>query len=339
MTGFLSHPNPSTPGLHGTRQDAVVTLIHERLRKKERGLDWSDGRRLALVLEGGGMRGAVPAGGALALDHLGAAEVFDDVYATSAAVMNASYMLSGQGDLGISVYFEDLASSAFYSMWRLWKVIDVDYVIEQVVSERKPLDCESVKAARARLHVAVMDYESGVARTIDTGESEESLMVLLHAALAIPVFYNRTVPVGNGRLMDGGLSIPFPLKEAIGNGSTDVLNLLSHQAGYSPQPFALWQRLVFNLLCARGRKALNQAFAEAHERSREYRALALGSSTPDGSVNIATICPNLDSAVHTTTMEHALLRREAADFGRRTLISLGFEPGSWELGPRSSLKR
>lgn len=43
-----------------------------------------DGHRLALAIEGGGMRGTITAGMALGLHELGLTSVFDDVYGSSA---------------------------------------------------------------------------------------------------------------------------------------------------------------------------------------------------------------------------------------------------------------
>ena len=45
------------------------------------------------------MRGVLSGGGAVALSHLGFNELFDEVYATSAGVMNVSYFLRGRRSL------------------------------------------------------------------------------------------------------------------------------------------------------------------------------------------------------------------------------------------------
>jgi len=55
----------------------------------------SDGTRVALVVEGGGMRGAVSGGMALALHELGLAGAFDAAYGSSAGTLNAMWLVSG----------------------------------------------------------------------------------------------------------------------------------------------------------------------------------------------------------------------------------------------------
>src|SRR3954467_1973124 len=47
------------------------------------------GGRIAVVVEGGGMRGAVSGGMALGLDELGLAGAFDAAYGSSAGTLNA----------------------------------------------------------------------------------------------------------------------------------------------------------------------------------------------------------------------------------------------------------
>ena len=62
-----------------------------------------DTATLALVVEGGGMRGAVSGGGLQALHDLGLRDAFDVVYGSSAGAINATYFLSGQRD-GVDIY-------------------------------------------------------------------------------------------------------------------------------------------------------------------------------------------------------------------------------------------
>jgi predicted acylesterase/phospholipase RssA len=60
------------------------------LRKRE------PGERVALVVEGGGMRGAVSGGMALALEELGLSRAFDAAYGSSAGALNAMWLVSGR---------------------------------------------------------------------------------------------------------------------------------------------------------------------------------------------------------------------------------------------------
>ncbi|GAB3806069.1 hypothetical protein [Micromonospora zhanjiangensis] len=61
----------------------VLRVIADRVRRGGRPGERQDGLRVALAIEGGGMRGTVSAGMALALHETGVAHAFDAVYGAS----------------------------------------------------------------------------------------------------------------------------------------------------------------------------------------------------------------------------------------------------------------
>ena len=62
------------------------------------------GSRIVLVVEGGGMRGAVSGGMALALHELGLSGAFDAAYGSSAGTLNAMWLVSGRLQDGIPTW-------------------------------------------------------------------------------------------------------------------------------------------------------------------------------------------------------------------------------------------
>lgn len=332
---FSSQPSPR--GVYGTDPDRVIDAIRHRALCQLACHNAADGRRLGLVIEGGGMRGSTTAGGALALAHLGLSGLFDDVYATSAGVMNAAYYLSRQEDIGISIYFDDLATRAFYNPWRCWKVLDVDYVMEDIVQGRKRLDLDRLRQSPSRFHVCMLDRSTGEGVVVNTGLAKESIYTVLHAALSVPVLYNRPVMVAGRPCMDGGLAIPFPLQHAIADGCTDILVLLSHPAAYVTPEYELWQDILFRTMCARGSAGTWRTYRDHVKVSKEYRDLATGRTPPPAGVNIATVCTE-PPYVASLTMDRAALMKSSAAFGRRTLAALGATWADWNLGPASAAR-
>ena len=130
---------PRAAPLAGTHPRRVIDLILERASLAGRNKP-DPSRKLGLVIEGGGMRGVISAGSLLALDLLGFREIFDEIYAASAGGVNAAYFLSGQGTLGMTVYFDDIANRRFINPWRVFKIVDVDYAYDRIISLYKPLD-------------------------------------------------------------------------------------------------------------------------------------------------------------------------------------------------------
>src|ERR1700761_7136456 len=89
-----SHVYPPQPaGMadgYGARVHEVLRLIRERARSGSQPGQRTDGNRIALSIEGGGMRGTVSAGMALALFERGLVNSFDAVYGSSAGALSGA---------------------------------------------------------------------------------------------------------------------------------------------------------------------------------------------------------------------------------------------------------
>src|SRR6185436_13642937 len=91
------------------------------------------GARVALVIEGGGMRGAVSGGMALALDELGLAQAFDAAYGSSAGTLNAMWLVSGRVRDGIPTWIDPELVGALIDKRRMLRggsVVDVRTLVE-----------------------------------------------------------------------------------------------------------------------------------------------------------------------------------------------------------------
>jgi predicted patatin/cPLA2 family phospholipase len=321
---------PTQP-VYGVHAENVIAAIKDRHARQRAGDYTPDSRRLALVIEGGALRGVCSAGGAVALAQLGYSNVFDEIHATSAAVMNASYFLSNQPLLGVSVYFDNCTTRSFVNPWRFWKVVDVDYIFEHVAVHEKPLDLQRLVNSRGRLYVAVIDKQSGEPALLDVKASREPILRVLKASAAMPVFYNRVVKVEERPYFDGGMLIPFGLRPALDNGCTHALVLLTRPANYVAEPPSLFSRFMFNAIFARGDSTLNRIFNQAHLRSREARHLALGRGPPVSDSHIATVCAHGAENVHGIRASRAELRAAATSYGKRVFALFGGDARSWSL--------
>ncbi len=315
--------------LHGVRQEAVIRAIKNRANN---GDSRSDKRKLGLVIEGGSVRAASSAGGAVVLAQMGYSNTFDHVYATSSGVMNAAYFISNQPITGISVYFENCVNWRFVNPFRFWKIIDADYIFDEVAVKEKPLDTKRILDSPTQLHVAVIDRADGEGCMIDVKRAKAPILKCLKASAAIPVFYNRSVVVEGRRCIDGGLQIPFPLQQAIDQGCTDILVLLTRPKNFVSPPPSFFNRITFNLMCARGHRGLSKAFADGYKTSRKYRDLAFGRSEIPPGVNIATIATDEPEIIKGMAVSEKVLRRAALEYGRKTLEIFDRPNRNWNLG-------
>jgi len=305
----------------GHNSEAVIDLIN--CRAAVRTHSYQDGRRLALIVEGGGMRGVLSAGCLIAFDLLGCRNVFDEIYGTSAGGVNCAYFLSGQWELGISMYFNDLSSLRFANPLRFWKILDIDYVYDHLIPKINTLDEAAVRAGRPEFFVGVTDVESGKNLLIDVKRSPHSIIKVLKASAAIPALYNRTIKLGDRRYVDGGLSDLLPIAKAVSRGCTDILVLPTRIRTHFSKQRPLWERLAFLMMMGCIYPEVYRAFCTSPQRTSLSRAYAMGRQVIEGT-NIATICPTSEeSIVSRTTRSRPILIEGTRRMAIRTANILG----------------
>jgi predicted patatin/cPLA2 family phospholipase len=309
--------------LVGCNYDQVVRLLRSRRDSGYAPASLADGRKLALIVEGGGMRGVLSAGSLFAIDQMGFRGCFDEIYATSAGAVNAAYFLSGQGALGITVYFDDICCRRFVNPLRLSKIVDVDYVYDCIVRERKRLDEDAIRRAATPLFFSVTDVARGVNVLIDARRAPDPISLVLKASSALPVLYNRVVRLQCGSYVDGGISNSLPVQDAIDAGCTDILvlatKLREHVHG---SPSLLHRALMFAMMGWR-HPAVMQAHRCSFEVSNKHRRLAAGKDSVIG-VNIATLCPETEELViGKATISRPKLLKAARSMAHRAIRVFG----------------
>ena len=250
--------------------------------------------KLGLVVEGGGMRGVMSGGALLAMEELGLTEAFDEVYAESAGAINGSYFLAGQAALGSRIYFEDIANHRFINPFRVRRILDLDFLVDDVMVRAKPLDAKRVVQSRSRLLVSLTNAADGGRRVVDVRESRDPLLRILKATAAIVPLYNRAVPLHDGWYVDGGIADPIPVRNAIANGCTHILVLLTRPPAYRDRGFRGPVWLAARLLLGKKWSAslVHTLLREKYKRYNAARDLAFGYARPEGKVSIAVICPH-----------------------------------------------
>ena len=98
-------PIPATQHRH-----PVADILRVRAAGRSQPGARDDAHRVALVLEGGGMRGVVSAGMTAALERLGLTRCFDLVVGASAGAINGAALLAGVAQRGAAAYSGALAS-------------------------------------------------------------------------------------------------------------------------------------------------------------------------------------------------------------------------------------
>jgi len=308
--------------LHGVNPELVIELLKSRA-----GCTFppaSDGRKLALLVEGGGMRGVCSAGGLVALDALGFRNSFNAIYGVSAGAMDVAYMLSGQGVFGIQIYYKNINNRKFINFRRLRKVVDIDFLFDEIVTQVRPLDIEKVLASPSDFFIGLIDKDNAENVVLRTRDFPTEALSLLKATTALPVVYNKSVQIGSRRYIDGGLGSPVPLSHAIQAGCTDLVVFLTRPSSYESQPPKLWERRLFNAVTARGNVKLQALFERGAEETNICRRICLGKTLPPQPVNIVTFCPSeTDTLLTRLTTDGRLLKQSAVEMALSTLRQFG----------------
>jgi predicted patatin/cPLA2 family phospholipase len=205
--------------------DPVLRVMVERVLVGSQPGARTDGARVALAIEGGGMAGAVSGGMCAALEALGLVTSFDAVYGTSSGAINASYTAAGQAR----------SHNGLYAVAAQMGLVDP----RRLVRRQSPIRTDEVVDSLFRAHphaVRVLD-DTPQLRLVATRVQDKSLQVLgrfnsldelraaIWASCAIPVRSDDVVRIGDVAYVDGGLTEPMPYRVALRDGATHVLVL------------------------------------------------------------------------------------------------------------------
>src|SRR5918996_4112724 len=119
----------------------VAAVLHRRRETGSAPGARQDPHRVALVLEGGGMRGVVSAGMTAALERLELTRCFDLVVGSSAGALNGAAVLAGVAQPAAAMYHGVLASRRFVNPARLLfgrPALDVRFVLAHASNDLDP---------------------------------------------------------------------------------------------------------------------------------------------------------------------------------------------------------
>jgi len=210
----------------------VLRVLRERLRAGSAPGQRADGLRVALAIEGGGMRGTVSAGMALALHELGLVPAFDAVYGASAGAITGAWLLSSNPE-GLRGWAEPSYAKALIRWWALLRgrpVVDVRTLIEVVYQTEWPMDFPSVLASAVEYHPLATDATTGSATDLrPLLRDPADLRLALRASASLPFLAGPPVRVRDRRFYDAGVAESIPFRTPLAQGATHVLVLRSRR--------------------------------------------------------------------------------------------------------------
>ena len=193
-----------------------------------------DRNRVALVLEGGGMRGVISAGMAAALERLGLTASFDLVVGSSAGAINGGALVAGVARGCCAAYHGPFASRSFVNPARvLWgrPVMSVDYALGYDAPDLDAGRHQRAVASPIELHCVAVDVATAAAVDLFGMRTKQELWDAILCSSRMPWAGGPPVAFRGRRYVDGGLASPIPVDEALAAGATHVLALQTRPYG------------------------------------------------------------------------------------------------------------
>ncbi|SDD98470.1 Predicted phospholipase, patatin/cPLA2 family [Actinokineospora iranica] len=216
----------------------MLSLLRDRKAEGSRPGGRTDGRRLALAIEGGGSRGAFAGGMVAGLDDLGLTDCFDAVYGASAGTLNGAWFLGGQAQVGVLGWSDPAVMRRVTNPWRALRrgrVVDTEHLVH-VVYEAVPMNFAAILANPITFHPLATDVRTGAAVDLRPYvHDQRTLQLALRASTGLPLLSGRPVELGDRYWIDAGLAEAIPYRTAVADGATDVLVLRTRRAGWTAE--------------------------------------------------------------------------------------------------------
>lgn len=280
------------------RDHPVVQAILRRREEGSRPGARTDGRRIALVIEGGGMRGAVSAGMAAAIEQLDLRDAFDEVHGASAGAFNGAFLIAGQASYLAALYPHGFGDPRFVSLRRALRghpLFDMDYVIGQVWRTQRPLRIDRIRSSPIELHCTATDVDRAAIVDLAELHTDEEVRDALRASARLPWLAGAPVPFRGRRLLDATLAEAIPVHVAQ-TSATDMLVLQTRPHGVDHTPLSSGVARLTDGYLAK----INPALVELRRlRSERYDRLSAELATrardPSSSPAVCVVRPPADA--------------------------------------------
>jgi predicted patatin/cPLA2 family phospholipase len=240
--------------------------------------------KTALIVEGGGLRGAFAVGVLrILLKELGS-NYFDAILASSSGVFAATYFAANQGEEMEDTWRNRVWGDLLINHWN-WlsrkPVLRLDYLIDLFKGPAR-LDIDAVMRARPHIEYVLTDYLTGNATYFDAKRLD--IFDLMRASAALPAVYPLPVIIDGHPYYDGGQSDPIPVARAILRGARRIVVIRTRPKGYVKAPRS---RRMARLLLPRA----GTARAEWLTLPERYNATLRMIDSPPPGVEIVAVCP------------------------------------------------
>jgi predicted patatin/cPLA2 family phospholipase len=261
--------------------------------------------RVALVAEGGAMRGIFAAG---VLDVFLEQRFwpFDLAIGVSVGASNVLSFLARQHGRTRRCFLDQMSRPEFIDPWRgvrggHW--MDLDWLWDAIERE-DPLDRRAAAASGVEYALVATSVRTGKAHYLAPGADD--MLEALKASCAIPVLYRKTVTLAGETFVDGGLSDPIPVREAYRRGAKTIVVLRSRAAHFVKNARIGNRVGAFALRSEPGLARACRTAASVYRDAVEFM------QSPPADCRIIQVAPAMSLATGRTSRDRAALHRDYA---------------------------
>lgn len=278
--------------------------VIEEIERRSRGD--SPQLKLALAVEGGGIRCAVTAGEICALASSGIDPlIFDAHFGSSGGSYVAAYYLSGRINAGTTMFYEQNNGGEFIDLKQLIlrrrPVLKLDHVLDTVMDNRIPIDFNKIIQAE-RLYVLATKLPSLTRHIFKPATSVNELKSHLRAGATIPAVAGNPVEIDGEEYIDAAITEPMPYQAAIDMGYDAVLLLSSRPNNAIELAKRDFFRKMSHLIIAKRIKSINPGILDLMRERVESDAIRLTelkekTDRPTGAPFVYSVHPSSEYAI------------------------------------------
>lgn len=286
---------------------------------------------ISVAVQGGGMRSSYSMGALAELEQHPLSQRVTRLFGTSGGSLNLAYFVCGQSRAGVEDFSGVLCTRRFIDPRRFWKVVDVDFLVREVMEAYRTPNLKERLRGGPELQCGLTRWPDGASVWTSLGAMDDPFLALT-ASAAIPVYYSRRIRIADGRYVDGGIADPFPVFRALSSDCGLCIAIATRPATeFRPRESAMtrtvltaWPRLgrgVRSLLI--DSNPLNDATSAllAGSSDGEFRSLPLVLVVPsDPSILVDRLCTDSRRVAACAEMGAADMRRCLSEIDGRGIL-------------------
>lgn len=220
------------------------------------------GKKPLLLVLGGAQRGVYSGGGVIALEKAGLRNGFATVVGVSTGAPVVSYFITGQSEIGNTIYIEDNTGKEFISL-KGFKV-DVKWLCDVFRGKfnNKGLDVEKLKMSDTNIFYVATESKSDKCVLLNAKELDDPIKGI-EASAAIPFLYGKDVNINGENYVDGDVGGQFPVTKIL-----DEIKPTSMLV-FANRPKEVKPGLMYRLLSKYAKEDFDKKFIESFKQQDE----------------------------------------------------------------------